>query len=77
MVMSMEKSKKTKAGVMLSANNAGELLGVSGKTVIRMMESGDFPGYKVGFAWKFKRGDIESYLESQRYQPETGDQSES
>lgn len=52
---------------LLSANNAGKLLGVSGKTVIRMMESGDFPGYKIGSAWKFKRGDIEQYRESRKF----------
>ena len=52
---------------LLSANNAGKLIGVSGKTVIRMMESGDFPGYKIGSAWKFKRGDIEQYRESRKF----------
>ncbi|GCE49178.1 PTS system nitrogen regulatory IIA component [Thermosporothrix hazakensis] len=51
----------------LSANAAGKLLGVSGKTVIRMMEAGDFPGYKIGSAWKFRRGDIENYLESRKF----------
>jgi excisionase family DNA binding protein len=53
---------------MLSANQAGKILGVSGKTVIRMMEDGNFPGYKIGSAWKFKRGDIESYIESRKFQ---------
>jgi excisionase family DNA binding protein len=53
---------------MLSANQAGRLLGVSGKTVIRMMEDGDFPGYKIGNGWKFKKGDIENYLKSRRFQ---------
>jgi excisionase family DNA binding protein len=53
---------------MLSANQAGKMLGVSGRTVIRMMEDGHFPGYKIGSAWKFKRGDIESYIESRKFQ---------
>jgi len=52
----------------LSANRAGKLLGVSGKTVIRMMEGGDFAGYRIGSVWKFRRGDIESYIESRRFQ---------
>jgi excisionase family DNA binding protein len=53
---------------MLSANRAGKLLGVSGKTMIRMMEDGEFSGYKVGSAYKFKRGEIQAYLESKKVQ---------
>lgn len=60
--------KKSDPEELLSANNAGKLLGVSGKTVIRMMESGDFPGYRIGSAWKFKRGDIETYRESRKFE---------
>jgi len=59
---------------MLSANQAGKLLGVSGKTVIRMMETGEFPGYRIGIAWKFRRGDIEAYRASRRYQPDRDDE---
>ncbi|HEX2615719.1 MAG TPA: helix-turn-helix domain-containing protein [Nitrososphaera sp.] len=61
---------------LLSANEAGKLLGVSGKTVIRMMEAGDFSGYRIGNAWKFRRGDIMAYRESRKFkggnQPGTG-----
>jgi excisionase family DNA binding protein len=52
---------------LLSANEAGKLLGVSGKTTIRMMEAGDFPGYRIGNAWKFKRGDVIAYRESRKF----------
>lgn len=51
---------------LLSANEAGKLLGVSGKTVIRMMDDGDFPGYKIGSYYKFRRGDILKYREARR-----------
>jgi excisionase family DNA binding protein len=61
--------EKANPDEMLSANQAGRILGVSGKTVIRMMEDGEFPGYKIGVAWKFRRGDIEAYRESRRYSP--------
>ena len=53
---------------LLSANEAGKLLGVSGKTAIRLMEDGNFPGYRIGVAWKFKRGDIERYRESRKFE---------
>lgn len=67
MVMTREKHEVNQ---MLSANQAGRLLGVSGKTMIRMMESGEIPGYRIGIAYKFRRGDIEQYLEAHKYQPD-------
>jgi len=51
---------------LLSANQAGKLLGVSGKTIIRMMDDGSFPGYRIGSYYKFKRGDIIQYREARR-----------
>jgi excisionase family DNA binding protein len=51
---------------MLSAQKAGKLLGISGKSVIRFMEQGKFPGYHIGSAWKFKRAEILAYRESRR-----------
>lgn len=54
---------------MLNANNAGKILGVSGKTMIRLMEAGAVPGYRIGGVWKFKRGEVEHYRDAQRYRP--------
>jgi excisionase family DNA binding protein len=53
---------------LLSANQAGKLLGISGKTVIRLMEEGKYVGYKIGSYWKFKRGDIIQYRESRKFE---------
>jgi len=66
---SKKQEERANPDQMLSANEAGKLLGVSGKTVIRMMEDGEFPGYRIGIAWKFRRGDIEAYRDSRRYRP--------
>lgn len=66
---SKKQEEKANPDQMLSANEAGKLLGVSGKTVIRMIEDGEFPGYRIGIAWKFRRGDIEAYRDSRRYRP--------
>jgi excisionase family DNA binding protein len=54
---------------MLNSNEAGRIIGVSGRTMIRLMETGKLPGYKIGGVWKFRRGDVEAYRESQRYKP--------
>lgn len=61
----------------LTANEVGKLLRRSGKTVIRMMEEGEFPGYKIGSAWQFRRGDIESYIESRKFQGKKSGQTHS
>lgn len=55
---------------MLNANEAGKILGVSGKTVVRLMEAGNVRGYKIGNVWKFRRGDVEAYRDASVYRPE-------
>jgi excisionase family DNA binding protein len=55
---------------MLSTSDVGKMLGVTSKTVIRMIESGQIPGYRVNFVWKVRRGDVEDYLEAHRYRPD-------
>lgn len=52
---------------MLSANDAGKILGVSGKTVLRLRESGALPGYRISDLWKFMRGEVEAYRDAQRF----------
>lgn len=54
----------------LSANEAGKLIGVTSKTIIRIAEKGEITGYRVGSVWRFKRHDVESYLEAHRYGPD-------
>ena len=54
---------------MISAKQVGDMLGLSAKTVIRMVESGELPGYKINFVWRFKRSEIEEYIRSRRYRP--------
>jgi len=67
----MAENRVTGPDEMLSAKDAGKILGVSGKTAIRMMRDGEFPGYDMGSSgFKFKRGVIEAYLESRRVQGE-------
>lgn len=60
---------KPRTDEWLSANKAGKLIGVTGKTIIRMAENNKITGYRVGSVWRFKRSDIEAYLESHRYGP--------
>ena len=54
----------------MALSKRGGNLGVTGKTVIRMVEKGEITGYRVGNVWRFKRRDIEAYLEAHRYGPD-------
>jgi len=59
-MLTKEKPKKE----ILSANEAGELLGLSGQTVKVKAAAGQIPGFRPGMRWKFRRSDIEAYIEA-------------
>lgn len=60
---------KSRAEEMLSTSDVGKMLGVTSKTVIRMIENGQLPGYRVNFVWRVKRGDVEDYLRAHKFRP--------
>jgi len=43
-----------------------EYLSVNQRTVYRMAERGDLPAFKVGDAWRFRRHDIDAWIERQQ-----------
>nr|BBH95816.1 hypothetical protein KTA_40150 [Thermogemmatispora argillosa] len=53
----------------LTTNEASKLIGIGPKTVVRMVERGELTGYRVASRWRFKRREIEAYLEAHRYGP--------
>ncbi|MBX5459196.1 MAG: helix-turn-helix domain-containing protein [Thermogemmatispora sp.] len=53
----------------LTTNEVSKLIGIGPKTVVRMVERGELTGYRVASRWRFKRRDIEAYLEAHRYGP--------
>ncbi len=40
-------------------------LNVDEKTVYRLAKRGDLPGFKVAGTWRFRKGDIDSWIERQ------------
>jgi len=44
------------------------MLRIHPRTVIRLANQGELPGFKVGGQWRFKRQDIEDYIEEQKRQ---------
>ena len=41
-------------------------LSVNEKTVYRMAQKGDLPGFKVSGSWRFKQDDIDTWIERQK-----------
>ena len=55
----------------IDAEEAAKMLGVTGRTVTRLAERGEIPGFRVGRLWKFRRSDIQKYIERQiRFPPD-------
>jgi excisionase family DNA binding protein len=49
----------------IGAEEAAKMLGVSSRTVIKLTERGELPGFRVGKLWKFRPSDIRDYIEQQ------------
>lgn len=56
---------------LLDAKAVADMMGIHWRTVIRLAESGQLPAYKVARQWRFRRSDVEEYLERQRYRPQS------
>lgn len=44
----------------------GCLFEAGGKTVYRLVSEGKLPSFKVGGLWRFKREDLEAWIEEQK-----------
>jgi len=54
--------RKTWKRLAVSLDEAGEMMGVSGKTVKRLIFRGELRGLKVGAQWRVRVAEIEDYL---------------
>ena len=52
-----------------SRKDVADYLGVSPLTVLRMIQNGDLPAYKVKGQWKIKEEDVEQYPQDHSNQP--------
>jgi excisionase family DNA binding protein len=46
------------------------------KTIVSMVERGELKAYKVGRHWRYRKSDIDAYLEQRRNIPKTVEQQE-
>lgn len=49
-----------------TVRQVAKYLSVNERTVYRMAERGELPGFKVGNAWRFRREDIDGWIEQQQ-----------
>ena len=49
----------------VGAEEVAKMLGVTPRTVTRLAERGEIPGFRVGKLWKFRPSDIKQYIERQ------------
>jgi excisionase family DNA binding protein len=50
----------------MAADDVAQYLNVHRKTVINLVERGELRGYRVGRNWRFRKSDVDEYLERQQ-----------
>ena len=51
---------------IMTIREVGEYLTLSDKTAYRLVAEGKIPGFKVGGSWRFRRSEIETWIDEQR-----------
>jgi putative molybdopterin biosynthesis protein len=55
--------------IWLGTKEAASHLGITARTLYRLIDAGDIPAYKLGRVLRIKRSDVEAFLRSVRVQP--------
>lgn len=53
---------------ILTLKEVAAYLKLTEKTAYRLASEGKLPGFKVGGSWRFKREDLEAWIDSQKTQ---------
>ena len=57
---------------VLTLKEVATLLKIAERTAYMMVQRGDLPGFKVGGQWRFKRVDIDAWMEAQKRSKRSG-----
>ncbi|MCL6446718.1 MAG: helix-turn-helix domain-containing protein [Armatimonadetes bacterium] len=52
--------------VIMTLDEVAEYLKIKKKTLYNLVQQGKLPGFKVGGAWRFKREDIDLWIEERK-----------
>ncbi len=61
----MQQERFNEQDILLTFQEAAELLRVSRATLYRLLDSGQLVGHKVGRAWRFYKRDIHAFVLAQ------------
>ena len=50
----------------MTVRDVADYLNVDEKTVYRLAQRGELPGFKVAGTWRFKRSDIDDWIEQRK-----------
>ena len=53
-------------GEILTIKEVAKYLKVTERTLYRLVQDGQIPAFKVGASWRFKRTDIDTWIEAQK-----------
>jgi excisionase family DNA binding protein len=57
---------------MMDTDQVAHYLKLNRRTVLKMAERGELPGVKVGKQWRYRRSDIDRYLDDKREHSKKG-----
>lgn len=57
---------------VMTIREVAEYLKLTDKTAYRLAAGGTIPGFKVGGAWRFRKGDIDDWIEARKLQSRKG-----
>ena len=52
---------------ILTIREVAEYLRITEKTAYRLASEGKLPGFKVGGSWRFKKGELDGWIEKQKH----------
>jgi excisionase family DNA binding protein len=55
---------------LLNIKQVQDVLGLSERTIFRLIKDGELHGFKVGREWRFEESDIEDFIRRQRQKSE-------
>lgn len=57
---------------IMTIREVAEYLKLTEKTAYRLAAEGKLPGFKVGGAWRFRKSDIDSWIETRKAETKEG-----
>lgn len=58
---------------LMDTSQVAHYLKMHPKTIVSMVERGELKAYKVGRHWRYRKSDIDAFLEQRQNVPKTGE----